>query len=78
MPDQISVTCSGTVEHAIGVLLMMDSLSPLERAVFVLREAFGRPYSEIATMLDRSEVAVRQLDHRAGAHAGQVGPVRRR
>jgi RNA polymerase sigma-70 factor, ECF subfamily len=53
---------------SIGVLLMMEVLSPLERAVFVLREAFGWPYSEIADILDRSEAAVRQLDHRARAH----------
>lgn len=53
---------------SIGVLLMMEALSPLERAVFVLREAFGWPYVEIADILDRSESAVRQLDHRARAH----------
>jgi RNA polymerase sigma-70 factor (ECF subfamily) len=53
---------------SIGMLLMMEALSPLERAVFVLREAFGWPYSEIADILDRSEPAVRQLDHRARDH----------
>lgn len=47
---------------------MMESLSPLERAVFVLREVFGWPHAEIADILDRSEPAVRQLDHRARAH----------
>ena len=50
---------------SLGVLVMMESLSPLERAVFVLRRGFNWPYEEIAEILDRSPEAVRQLDHRA-------------
>jgi RNA polymerase sigma-70 factor (ECF subfamily) len=50
---------------SVGVLVMMESLSPLERAVFVLRRGFNWPYDEIAEILDRSPEAVRQLDHRA-------------
>ena len=50
---------------SLGVLVMMESLSPLERAVFVLRRGFNWPYGEIAEILDRSPEAVRQLDHRA-------------
>ncbi|MFD4137412.1 RNA polymerase sigma-70 factor [Streptomyces sp. NPDC058572] len=53
---------------SFAVLVVMESLSPLERAVFVLREAFGFPYGEIATMLERSEAAVRQLAGRARKH----------
>jgi RNA polymerase sigma-70 factor (ECF subfamily) len=53
---------------SLGVLAMMESLSPLERAVFVLRRGFGWPYDEIAEILDRSREAVRQLDHRARQH----------
>jgi RNA polymerase sigma-70 factor (ECF subfamily) len=45
---------------SLAVLVVLESLSPLERAVFVLREAFGYPYADIATMLDRGEPAVRQ------------------
>ncbi len=53
---------------SLAVLVVLESLSPLERAVFVLREAFGFPYAEIATALDRSEEAVRQLAGRARRH----------
>ncbi|WP_025619830.1 RNA polymerase sigma-70 factor [Salinispora cortesiana] len=48
-----------------ALLLVLEALSPLERAVFVLKEAFGYPYAEIAQLLGRSEPAVRQLAHRA-------------
>lgn len=50
---------------SMGVLVLMESLSPLERAVFVLRRGFDWPYSEIAEILDRAPEAIRQLDHRA-------------
>lgn len=53
---------------SFALLVVMETLSPLERAVFVLREAFGYTYPEIATALDRSEQAVRQLAHRAREH----------
>ncbi|MEU5218546.1 RNA polymerase sigma-70 factor [Streptomyces sp. NPDC020807] len=69
---------------SLAVLVVLESLSPLERAVFVLREAFGFPFGEIAAALDRSEAAVRQLAGRARRHvdAGRprydVDPVERR
>ena len=50
------------------MLLVLETLSPLERAVFVLREAFDLPFSEIAEVLDRTEPAVRQLAARARRH----------
>lgn len=53
---------------SLAVLVLLESLSPLERAVFVLREAFGLPYAEIAATLDRGEPAVRQLAGRARRH----------
>ncbi len=53
---------------ATGLLVVLETLSPLERAVFVLREAFGLSHAEIAEVLDRSEVAVRQLALRARRH----------
>ena len=46
---------------SMAMLVVLETLSPLERAVFVLREAFGMPHTEIAKILSRSEVAVRQL-----------------
>jgi RNA polymerase sigma-70 factor (ECF subfamily) len=51
-----------------AMLLVLESLSPLERAVFVLREAFGYPYAEIGEITGRSETAVRQTAHRAREH----------
>jgi RNA polymerase sigma-70 factor (ECF subfamily) len=69
---------------SLALLVVLESLSPLERAVFVLREAFGYPYAEIAAMLDRGEPAVRQLAVRARRHVEErrpryeVDPVRRR
>lgn len=59
---------------SIAVLVVLESLSPLERAVFVLREAFGYPYADIAVTLDRSESAVRQLAGRARKHVGEGRP----
>lgn len=59
---------------SLAVLVVLESLSPLERAVFVLREAFGFPYAEIATALDRSEAAVRQLAGRARRHVEEGKP----
>ncbi|MER5211991.1 RNA polymerase sigma-70 factor [Streptomyces sp. NPDC002838] len=69
---------------SLAVLVVLESLSPLERAVFVLREAFGYPYAEIAAMLERGEPAVRQLAGRARKHVEErrpryeVDPVQRR
>ena len=53
---------------SMAMLVVLETLSPLERAVFVLREAFGMPYAEIADVLGRKEEAVRQLAHRARDH----------
>ncbi|MEU3413771.1 RNA polymerase sigma-70 factor [Streptomyces sp. NPDC006658] len=69
---------------SLAVLVVLESLSPLERAVFVLREAFGYPYAEIAELLERTEPAVRQLAGRARRHVAErrprydVDPARRR
>ncbi|MFD7436812.1 RNA polymerase sigma-70 factor [Streptomyces sp. NPDC059861] len=74
-------TAPDTVERAVladsvslAVLVVLESLSPLERAVFVLREAFGYPYADIAAMLDRAEPAVRQLAGRARRHVEERRP----
>jgi RNA polymerase sigma-70 factor (ECF subfamily) len=52
----------------MAALLLLERLSPLERAVFVLREVFGFGFPEIASALQRSEAACRQLAVRARAH----------
>ncbi|MGY0487968.1 RNA polymerase sigma factor SigJ [Streptomyces sp. WG-D5] len=59
---------------SLAVLVVLESLSPLERAVFVLREAFGLSYAEIAGTLDRGEAAVRQLAARARKHVDERRP----
>ncbi|GAB3451338.1 RNA polymerase sigma-70 factor [Streptomonospora sediminis] len=60
------------VEHgdtvSLGLLVVLETLSPLERAVFVLREAFAFSYAEIGEILGRGESSVRQLGHRARSH----------
>ncbi len=56
---------------SMAFLLLMEQLSPEERAVFVLREAFDYPYSEIAALMHKSEVACRKLFSRAHAKVEQ-------
>jgi len=53
---------------SLAMLVVLETLSPLERAVFVLSEVFGYSYGEIATMLDRTDAAVRQVGSRARSH----------
>ncbi|MBF8189462.1 RNA polymerase sigma-70 factor [Nonomuraea sp. K274] len=65
--------------EALGyaVLLLLERLSPTERAAYVLREAFDYPYRKIADVIQVSEVAVRQLVSRARKHVlgGRRAPV---
>ncbi|MGI8333232.1 RNA polymerase sigma factor SigJ [Actinomadura scrupuli] len=53
---------------SIALLVVLETLTPLERAVFVLHEVFGYAHTEIADILDRTPAAVRQLAHRAREH----------
>ncbi len=53
---------------SMALLVVLESLSPLERAVFVLKEAFAFSYAEIADAVARSEDTVRQAAHRARGH----------
>ena len=59
-----------------AVLLVLQTLTPLERAVFVLREVFDVPYDEVAETVGRSPAAVRQLAHRAREHVAARRPRR--
>ncbi|HEY1180366.1 MAG TPA: RNA polymerase sigma factor SigJ [Phytomonospora sp.] len=59
---------------SLGMLVLLESLSPLERAAYVLREAFGFGHGEIGEALDRSEASVRQLVKRARAHVAEQRP----
>ena len=53
---------------SMALLVVLETLTPLERAVFVLHEVFGYAHTEIAEILGRSASAVRQLAHRAREH----------
>jgi RNA polymerase sigma factor (sigma-70 family) len=53
---------------SMALLVVLETLTPLERAVFVLHEVFGYAHTEIAEILERSPSAVRQLAHRARSH----------
>ena len=53
---------------SIAMLTVLETLSPTERAVFVLREVFAVPHEEIAASLDKTAAAVRQIAHRARQH----------
>ncbi len=51
-----------------AMLVVLETLTPTERAVFVLREVFDVGYDEIAAAVDKSPAAVRQIAHRARNH----------
>ncbi len=53
---------------SLALLVVLESLGPKERAVFVLREVFGYSYDEIARAVGSTPAAVRQLAHRARGH----------
>jgi len=53
---------------SMAMLVLLETLSPDERAVFVLREVFGFDYDDIASAVDKSVAAVRQVAHRAREH----------
>ncbi|WP_308117729.1 sigma-70 family RNA polymerase sigma factor [Streptomyces anatolicus] len=53
---------------SMAVMLVLETLGPAERAVFVLHDVFGYTHPEIAATIGRSEAAVRQIAHRARRH----------
>lgn len=53
---------------SMALLVVLETLTPLERGVFVLHEVFGFAHTEIAEILGRSPSAIRQLAHRAREH----------
>jgi RNA polymerase sigma-70 factor (TIGR02957 family) len=59
---------------SMALMLVLETLSPIERAVFVLREAFDVGYDEIAAAVDKSPAAVRQIAHRARQHVDARRP----
>ena len=80
LPEPISTT-PDVAEHAeladsveLALLVVLETLSPLERAVFVLREAFELPFADIAEIIGRAEPATRQLAKRAREHVQERRP----
>lgn len=59
---------------SMAMLLVLETLAPTERAVFVLREVFGLGHDEIAEAVGKSPAAVRQIAHRARAHVAARRP----
>jgi RNA polymerase sigma-70 factor (TIGR02957 family) len=73
LPEPILTSVDSTADTApddvsMALLMVLENLSPLERAVFVLKEAFGFSYIEIADAVQRTPDAVRQAGHRARSH----------
>jgi RNA polymerase sigma-70 factor (TIGR02957 family) len=59
---------------SMALMIVLETLSPVERAVFVLREAFDVSYDEIAAIVDKSPTAVRQIAHRSRQHVNARRP----
>ena len=59
---------------SMAMLLVLETLTPTERAVFVLREVFDLGYDEIADAVDKTPAAIRQIAHRARAHVAARRP----
>lgn len=74
-PDPAADDRIGEAESlSMAFLLLLESLSPAERAVFVLREVFDYGFDEIALCLGKTEAACRQLAHRARSHVADRRP----
>lgn len=81
LPDPVPTDLLGPLETAeqrdsvsLAVLVLLERLTPAERAVFVLREAFGYGHREIAEVMELSEANCRQLYRRAAQHLADHRP----
>ncbi|MFB6782143.1 RNA polymerase sigma factor SigJ [Streptomyces sp. NPDC056352] len=66
--DEAAERAERSESVSMAMLVVLETLTPLERAVFVLHEVFGYAHTETAEILGRSPAAVRQLAHRARDH----------
>ncbi len=73
MPEMTS-TAELAESLSFAFLHVLESLSPVERAVFLLREVFSYSYPEIATIIGKSEANCRQMVHRAQEHLKERRP----
>jgi RNA polymerase sigma-70 factor (ECF subfamily) len=78
LTDGLDAPAQGGAEHkesvSLAFLVVLEQLSPLERAVFVLREVFDLDFAEIAQAIGRSDAACRKLLQRAREHIEQRPP----
>jgi RNA polymerase sigma-70 factor (TIGR02957 family) len=78
LPEPLLTSSDVEVELAanvsIAMLTVLETLGPIERAVFVLHEVFETPYNEIAEVVDKSPATVRQIAHRAREHVAARRP----
>ncbi|MEW2488615.1 RNA polymerase sigma factor SigJ [Streptomyces sp. NPDC048411] len=68
VPDNAADAAVRAESVSMALLVILETLTPLERGVFVLHEVFGYAHTEIAEILGRSPSAIRQLAHRAREH----------
>lgn len=61
-------------ELSMALMVLLENLQPVERAVFVLREALDWPYARIARLVDRTEAHCRKIAQRARTRIGEHGP----
>lgn len=75
LPDPV-VAEDESEDHdvTLPLMLVLERLSPLERAAFLLHDVFGLPFEEIATDIERDVAACRQLAHRARLHVREARP----
>lgn len=75
LPEPIRTEGAAEAESiSLAFLLLLQSLTPLERAVYLLREVFDYSHAEVAAAIDRDEAACRQLHHRAREHMKARSP----
>ena len=69
---------AGALDETLSMafMVLLESLTPVERAVFLLREVFDYDYAEIAPLVGKSEDNCRQISRRAPVRGGPVPPLR--
>jgi len=74
LPEPVPTTPPADDSLSIALLLVLERLSPIERAVFLLREVFDYEYAEVARIVEHTEAACRQILHRAKDHIKMSRP----
>jgi RNA polymerase sigma-70 factor (ECF subfamily) len=74
LPEPIITSDSQDESISLAFLVLLEQLTPVERAVFLLREVFDYDYAEIASIVDKDPAACRQSFHRAKRHIAEGRP----